>query len=418
MLFTELNTKVLLDIFDCLDLIDAINLAGTCVRLREVAQLQYAIRYRIFNLRNFLNDGDQVQRHNYVDATVVLKSIGHVISVLVVDLDETKIGAVLVATIRRYCTKVKSLKIVSRCYNNKPLTVEWLKSLKLEKITLQATDVMLLDLSGTSTLKELVFCWPWGYSDPNARWMVKRIFERNRNIASMSIKLFDGIDYESFATLNSLKCIQFDNVHEGTLQKVAAQLKMSELEKVGIDRTYTSANEISAFLATLAKNAPKLKELSVHSTERNDLTSIHLFELTSLRITVTDPDACKELPEMQPNLKHLDLFISNRIKPAQQIISLVKGMHRLEIFHVDTFGNKALSMMKALKKELGSDRIWNACSFNRPELRMYVRNSYRIDFVRLTLNFTERKFTVTDIPFRRNYFSESINNQLLLPCCY
>lgn len=419
MLFTDLNTKVLLDIFGYLDLIDAINLAGTCTKIRDAAQLHYTVRYKVFNLNDFLNDRDQVQRHNYVDATVVLKAIGHVISVLVTDLDEGQFGSDLGAAIQKYCVNVKSLKIAARNVQFKdcsPCTsyYKWLKNLKLEKITLGVSHIKLLDLSKTSTLNELLII----YNDTRypgliyldntfAPHVMKRIFERNHNITRFSIPLFVHFDYEIFVKLTSLKCVRFSRISQGALSKVAAKLEMCDLERVEIADHMDNKDlrDVNAFLGTLAEKAPKLNELSLdfalnHPADENPFDSLRLFELTSLKQFVNYLDFHKELPKMQPSLKHLDLFIYHDVDPAQQIISLIQNLKKLEIFHINIgmYTKDTLAVLKALKEELGSNRILNAHSINRPALQIYMRSSdgFRA-FVRVKVSDSRKQFRFVEI---------------------
>lgn len=274
------------------------------------------------------------------------------------------------------------------------MNIDWLKNRKLEKITLGELDLMLVDLSEANTLTELAICWPFfQYDCPDAPCVVKRILGRNCNITSLTTTLIDGFDYESFAKLASLKCIRFNRVRKGTLSKVAAKLKMSNLEKVELDCNTTSdIKEINAFLATLAENALKLKELTVdlgtgYLAGGNPLPSLRLFELTSLSLMVDYRDLYKEIPKIQPNLKHLDLFMYCNIKPEHQIVSLIKNLDKLEIFHIDMgIFEQGTVTLKALREELDSHQIWKSCSSNRPVLRICMRHDSYNDFVQVKLN--------------------------------
>lgn len=402
MLLTELNSKVLLDIYGWLGLTDSINLAGTCVRLRDVAELHYT-RYKIFNLNNFLKDPERAALHNCIDAKTVLKCIGPFISVLVADLDEANIGDDLGKSIRKYCCNVKSLQIIDRRKSSNPYAkyTEWLKCLELKKISLPFRVLLLVDLFGTTSLEKLDVYLPLSYYDENVPCALPNILQSNLNISSLRIPLDCVLDFDIFAKLKSLKRVGLLEVEMGSLGKVTAKLKMTNLEKVEIDfyvyeyMEWKLLKELNAFLTTLAGNAPQLNELSLDldmgeylPLDDNPLPSLHLLNLTALRLNVAYPNLQNELGKMQPHLKHLDLFIHNfdddhpmgNVKvpsdPTQQIISLIKNLEEMEVFHIrlsDEYMNLSV-VCQELREERVTKRIWSACSTNRsrPTLRLYL----------------------------------------------
>lgn len=398
MLFTELNPNVLLHVYEQLDLIDAINLGSTCVQLRDVAQLHYQQRYKIFNLDNFIKSRE-AKRHNRLGASIVLRQIGAFISALVADFDETVIGADVAASIRKYCRNVKSLKIVDGHRKDNPYTAyaEWFKSVKLEKLTIPAKDTHLMDLSTTTTLTEFHI-----YIGQYFRQMseqLKSIIERNCNIRSLSIAAaLWGFYPEILANIKSLKYLGLHiGILENILEITANKLVAKDLEKVDIkfvainSASFNSFDYLNILLKKLAANAPMLSDLSIeivnhdHGDDDDEADLIldkcplplSLFNLTSLRLDIMCPSLYKDLPKMQPNLKHLDLVVyasSASIDPMEltrQIISLIANLGKLEVFHMkinDDDEEPDVSQESVIRQ------IFDACSKNRPTLQLYVQH--------------------------------------------
>ncbi|KAG4078670.1 hypothetical protein HA402_015260 [Bradysia odoriphaga] len=436
MLFNELNTNVLLQIYGYLDLIDSINLADTCRKLRDVAQLHYK-RFKILNLPNFLDDTDQTKRHNSIDATTLLKHIGYFICVLIADLNEDKIGSNLGTSIRKYCVNVKSLKI-KRLWNDFPsynTYSKWVKKLNLTKISLPAQDLLLMDLSETTALDGLhIYSW----SDEHVN---VDILERNLNVSSLRVPVNydEDFNYEIFEKLKCLKRLGLYIKCWDYIEIVSANLNMTQLEKVELlcdNVDLDTIEEYQILLKNIAENALNLKDLSILKvfgeyfvSHQKHLPPLHLFKLTSLRLNIAYPNIHKELPAMQPNLEHLDLLIneqdnaSDSLNPMEQIIFLIQNLEKLKVFHIKIYDENDLSsVVHNLRQESVICRIFNCCSIGRPTLQLYVRcNAYFRDewyFLHVKLDFNKRKWTVTDIPFKRNYFSSSVKHQSLLPCCY
>lgn len=395
MLFIELNAKVLLDIYAYLDPVDAVNLAQTCVTLRDVAQLHFK-RYRTFNLPYFLCDPNRAKRlRNRDAATTVLKHIGAFISVLVTDLHENRIGPDLGESIRKYCVNVKSLNL-NNGLQISSLYTEWLNNLKLDRISFAVDDLLPMHLAEITGLKELVF-----YTNPlNIRvdkkvWWpaLKRIIERNCSITSLRMRITTNFeDYEVFRKLTSLKCLDtFTNREE--LKLIADNFRMTDLDRFMIefyninDMDTEGENELNIFLRNVAEKAPKLNDLSVqlHGDEMVEYPPVSLdsFKLTSLRLAICSSYIW--LPKTQPHLKHLDLVfydvdgLTNDAGASwgstRRIVLLIRNLQKLEVLHVRADSEFNLSKtVRNFRNELVIRKILGACAINRPTLRLYLAN--------------------------------------------
>ncbi|XP_037028556.1 uncharacterized protein LOC119068845 [Bradysia coprophila] len=185
---------------------------------------------------------------------------------------------------------------------------------------------------------------------------------------------------------------------------------------------------LNILLKKLAANASMLTDLSIEilNLHHDDDTvflfdkcplPLSLFNLPSLRLDVMCPSLYRDLPKMQPNLKHLDLVIYDYddCSESDQIISLIKNLKILEIFHIKI--KDYYKPADELRSESVIRQVFDACSKKRPTLHMYVQyNELGFSIFGVKLNFMDRKSTVTHIPFELNYLSDSLEHQSLLRC--
>lgn len=274
------------------------------IRFRDVAQLHY---------KRF-----EKRPRNYIDAKTVFEHIGPFIRVLAANFYTTPIGSNVGKSITKYCVNVKSLKIFgegfTQPYNTYTTYSDWLRA--LTRISLSIQDLLLIDLSETTTLEELrIFRYKYDYYFTPDFGRVADIFGRNGNIRSLHIPLTNGFQYEIFEKLKCLKRLVLDITHygrRGALVKVAAKLKMTALEQVEvIIGPHFPVVELNEFLRKLNENALHLKDLSIadknFTLDINPLSSVQFPNPTSLRLMTKYPHLYKEIPKLQPNLKHLNL---------------------------------------------------------------------------------------------------------------
>lgn len=389
---TELSTKALLDIFAYLDVEDTINLAETCLRLQDVAQLRYE-QYKVFNLYKFVAaQRSEPNRHNRIEVTKAMKAIGPYILELVADLNENFDRQHMGSIIQKYCVNVKSLKIIGRYrYRSRYLYSQWLVDLNLENVSIHSEDLFLINQTGIRTLKELAVRTRGCHLNDESARTLTNILARNSNINSLRIPWNDNVERRIENNLTNLKCLGLCLYIED-LKNVMTR-DMIYLEKVAIRFIIDVADldPLNEFLQHLAESGVQLKHLSLDMSTgkfiNNCLTSLHLFDLISLRIGFTYDNLNEKLPLMQPNIKHLTLamgefhwcyldLIGDRLCPLiHQIISLIESLEKLETFRIIIHNDACLSLvLKQLQNNLLIREILGKCSTKRRPLRLYIKH--------------------------------------------
>lgn len=387
MLLTELNNKVLLDVLSYLNLTDTINLAKTCIRLREVAEIKYN-EYTTFNLRNYLRLLD----YFYYDTSKVLKletvlsHIGPYISVLATDLKHYTHDFDLSETIQKYCVNVTSLKVETTIA---PVYSQWIKNLNLESLTLNASVLGTLPCLEITTLKELIVEWESCNNNRDHLNSITKeinsILERNPNINSLDIPLTNTFNYEVLANFTNLKHlgIQINNIN--VLDKLTTHLQMNKLTKVKIFiwRHHRYTEKLNNFLNTLYENA-NLKELSINGiVQKSTLRIINSFKLTSLylRNIFFENFPYDTIAQKLPNLTHLDVNLEFRNLKLNVVVTLIKNLEKLEMFHA---GLTYAVREKLQNEETIADIL--ETSNSRPDLKLYSYDVAGAKYIGITVN--------------------------------
>lgn len=278
----SLCDSVLLHVFSFLDWIDAIHLAGTCVRLHKVNFWKYKKRQE-FNLNEYLKRGQ-------IPVKKMLTTYGphiDILSAMTDDIDQD---------IVKNCLNVRSLYILDqyRGPNDKLsedtliLIITWCKQLNLEGLSLPShCDEQLSKLlyENLSNLKELTL-YPMDDVDDAQEYLC---LERNANVERLRISLACDTNFRTLSNLQHLQCLHVDNCDVDDFDKLLKHVKLDGLTEFSVTHLADQHKivEFNSFLKGLAKvtNLDKLDVLVCQCIDNDTFCALKLFNLTTLTLS-------------------------------------------------------------------------------------------------------------------------------------
>lgn len=202
---------MLIHIFSYLNWTDSIHLRKTCVRMGEV-------NFSFYKKREF-----EFAIKGKVPLKKIFEDFGENINVI-----STKPSNINTDVMEK-CILVKSLRIqneVSRTLDNKSIKT-WINKLKLESLWILNINTATNLFDDVTNLMELR-----SYD----RKDVYKMLERNSNVKSISIELFDGsLNFDIFTKLQHLQCLHICVLNTSAITKVMKFGRFDGLTELLID---------------------------------------------------------------------------------------------------------------------------------------------------------------------------------------